>query len=152
MDIKVIICLIILIVIIFYFSNNLALETFKNQKQNVYIFASHKYTDETNENVKNLELKNDDIIVLCNDPNEFSLKYLLTEKYPFRKINYRFIRGPQYNGVSGSHHIFDKENFQIFEFKTYNHKGCRYYVFESDATYFDDIALIYNIPKKNFMN
>ena len=152
MDIKIIICFIILFTIIFYLSNNLILEPFKNQKQNVYIFASHKYTDETNENVKNIELKNNDIIALCNDPNEYSVRYLLTEKYPFRKINYRFIRGPQYNGVSGKDHIFNKDNFQIFEYKTFNHKGCRYYVFESDATNFDDLALRYNIPKENIKN
>ena len=152
MDIKIIICFIILFTIIFYFSNNLILEPFKNQKQNVYIFASHKYTDETNENVKNIELRNNDIIALCNDPNEYSVRYLLTEKYPFRKINYRFIRGPQFNGVSGKNHIFNKDNFQIYEYKTFNHKGCRYYVLESDATNFDDLALRYNIHKLRLCN
>ena len=152
MDIKIIICLLILLCLIFYLLNNLILEPFKNQKQSVYIFASHKYTDETNENVKNIKLNDNDIIVLCNDPNEYSVKYLLTEKYPYRKINYRFIRGPQYNGVSGKKHMFNKDNYQIFEYKTFNHKGCKYYVFESDATNFDDIAEKYKIPKDNIRN
>ena len=145
----IVIILTVVLLLIVYNILRRDVEYFK-ERRNIYIFASHKFSKKTREELEKVRLEKDDIVVLSNSPNDESIYKLLNVKHKGRRVDYRIIRGPQMKGsIKG---IFSEKKYRIQNFENYNHEGCKYYMLESDCKNFEKLERRYNLRKGDIIN
>lgn len=101
----------------------------------IFIFASKDLNRNSSNIIKNLIISNNDIVVLCNNPDDPSIAELLKKNN--RPIDFRFLRGhpPQ---------LFDDYTIRLkFDL---NHKNTEYYI--SEADHYDRIVKVNRLRNK----